>query len=370
MNLTHDYFVAILRRCFNRYPVLLRPVVYPVKFQRRNGEFYYGLKSDIASCRLCEPFRNFGLRCCRRLRCAPGRARFGVSKSRGSYSAVAAAQARAAANARRVKLMKKAVSMQRKLSAADQTAKKGDLQVASIIYVRLAANRSNRLVAAAAAARSRINYLKNLGRKKLEKIDVEFEEVFSNIHASPTAGESPRDIVSASEADLGTQNKLVLEKFDEFDKLRRDFQFVPQISREIKSHILRQRAKPKFAAILNEPDAKALWQLGRQHERKKQICCAFLVYEKAEHLLPEASAVLAKNRLAKLKQNERVVASAERCRKLEWCHLNYVRAKQLIKVKPVRAREMFFQVVRRSPPDSRIHQEALQQIETIDRVSS
>ena len=258
--------------------------------------------------------------------------------------------------------------MQRKLSAADQTAKKGDLQVASIIYVRLAANRSNPVVAA--AARSRLNYLKNLGRKKLEKIDTEFDEVFSNLHTSPTTGESPRDIVSASEADLGAQNKLVLEKFDEFDKLRRDYQFVPQISREIKSHILRQRANPKFAAILNEPDAKALWQLGRQHERKKQICCAFLVYEKAENLMPAASAILAKNRLAKLKQNKRVVASAERCRKLEWCHLTYVRAEQLIKVKPVRAREMFFQVVRRSPPDSRIHQEALQQIETIDRVSS
>ena len=77
--------------------------------------------------------------------------------------------------------------------------------------------------------------------------------------------------------------------------------------------------------------------------------------------------MLAAERLKELEKNPQVVAASKACRELEWCHKTYARADRLTELKPEKARELFFRVVRRSPSDSTTNMEALKQIRAIDR---
>ena len=118
------------------------------------------------------------------------------------------------------------------------------------------------------------------------------------------------------------------------------------------------RRQPEYASVLNELAAKSLWELGQEHERDDQLCCAYWVYKRAAELTPAPSAVLAKNRFAELDKDPQVVASAEKCRTLQWCHQAYLRADRLLELKPERATELFAEIVSRAPKDSEVYREA------------
>ena len=82
--------------------------------------------------------------------------------------------------------------------------------------------------------------------------------------------------------------------------------------------------------------------------------------------LPAPSAQVAQRRLEQLKADPQQVASAEACRVLQWCHLKYRTAVRVAKVKPSKAREMFEQIVQRSPADSEVHLAAKDQIRRLN----
>ena len=68
-------------------------------------------------------------------------------------------------------------------------------------------------------------------------------------------------------------------------------------------------------------------------------------------------------RFAELTDDPQVVASAETCRQLKWCHRAYQRAELLLTVKPDRAKEIFAEIVRLAPEDSEVYLAASQQME-------
>jgi hypothetical protein len=72
--------------------------------------------------------------------------------------------------------------------------------------------------------------------------------------------------------------------------------------------------------------------------------------------------VLAQERLKQLELDPQNVKDAEACRTLKWCHQKYRVAELLAKSKPQRARDLFHQIAQRAPTDSKIHQEARQQV--------
>ena len=264
-------------------------------------------------------------------------------------------QARAKAEAQMRRRIAKFVDQRKRMEIADQAVDNASILVASIIYLRLAHNRTNPEIAK--MARKQLSELTTRGRKLLNEIDVEL-----------TAGmEETGTSAADSQNRPAREQKLIVGAFDQYEKLAREYSSVPQFSREAKSHIARQRGRPQYARVLHEPEAKQLWILARQHEFDDETCCAFLIYRKAKTLTPAPSAVLAAERLEELAKNPQVVAASKACRELESCHKIYARAERLTELKPEKARELFFQVVRRSPSDSTINMEALKQIRAIDR---
>ncbi len=97
------------------------------------------------------------------------------------------------------------------------------------------------------------------------------------------------------------------------------------------------------------------------------MCCAYLTYQEASKLAPAACcAIKANERLNTLNADPEVVASAERCRKLQECHHTYRRAERLIAVRPERAAELFREVLDKAPPDTEIHVAARKQLAALD----
>jgi hypothetical protein len=150
--------------------------------------------------------------------------------------------------------------------------------------------------------------------------------------------------------------------FREYDRLIAKYGELPAVGADIKAHVAKLRRQPAYAAVLNEPAAAALWKQGGQYERDNHLCCAYWTYKKAAELLPAPSAVLANNRFTDLAKKPQVVASAESCRNLKWCHQAYLRAQRLLEARPERAKEIFAEIVARAPEDSEVHRAAKRRI--------
>jgi len=150
----------------------------------------------------------------------------------------------------------------------------------------------------------------------------------------------------------------VTAAFRQYDQIVEDYREVPAAAKQIKAHVARQRRRPECAVVLNEPEAKALWEVAQQHEADDHGCCAYWVYRQAARLVPAPSASRAAKRLAEMAQDPKLIAAAEECRELQKCHQIYSRAERLIPVEPDRAKELFAQVVQRAPKDSEVYRAA------------
>jgi hypothetical protein len=137
---------------------------------------------------------------------------------------------------------------------------------------------------------------------------------------------------------------------------------LPRVGPHIKSHVAKLRRAAQYAAVLNEPAAASLLELARKYEGENHLCCAYWVYKQAAELVPAPSALSAKERYAELALDANVVASAEICRELKWCHQAYVRAEALRKVKPEAAKDVFAQIVARAPHDSEVYLAAKKEV--------
>lgn len=297
--------------------------------------------------------------------CAPGRGTSAAYRAQASpyYTAVANAQrqmamAQAAALARENGLLQSATSVDLQFDAAERAYNRSDIQVASRIYVKLALK--HRGTPVAAKARERLAELAQEARRKLKGIDAKLTETEGVL--SP--GESSAAARPATPQEMAAiQEKLVLGTFEEYERLGDDYGGIPEVDRELRTHIGKQRRRPELAAVLNEPEAKTLWEEGQQREKDDQQCCAYWVYKEAARLAPARSAGLARRRLAEMEQVPEIVASAVACRELQECHKIYKRAESLSKVRRERANELFAQVVARAPSDSEVHRAALAQLQ-------
>lgn len=263
-------------------------------------------------------------------------------------------QARRSAEIRRQRLMRKERTEPRQLAAADQALQDGDLRLACMIYVQLAVARPPSAVTQ--EAKQRIFELQQQARSELREVDATLADESSA--ASTIPGLKP----VLSDRELAER---VPKAFQAYDDLARKYADVPVVGEEIARHVVKQRSRPAYAGVLNETNAKALWELGQRYEEDDHQCCAYLIYEHAAELMPAPSARLARKRLAQMEEDPRIMASVETCRELQWCHETYLRAEQLAKTTPSRAQAMFEEIVRRAPKDSEVYREALKQIEEL-----
>jgi hypothetical protein len=266
-----------------------------------------------------------------------------------AQSAQQAARARAAL-LQQMKLMREAQSDAARLNVADQARANGDVQTACRIYVRLSANRAAN--PATYAARERLGQLGVEAQQKLAELESRLGQ-WSNLSASDELDASDLEALAGC--------------ITNFRQLADQYGYVPQIGREIKHALTKRRNQPTAKAALFEPEARRLWDEGQALESAGEVCCAFLLYEEALRKLPAPSARAAEQRLAQLRSDPQHVAAAESCRNLQWCHQQYRLAERVARVQPERARELFTQIVERSPADTAIHADARDQLALLAR---
>ena len=259
--------------------------------------------------------------------------------------------AQAAMLAREKGLLEQATTTSLLLDAAERAYKEGDIRVASKIFVSIALKYRGHPIAA--RARQRLALLAAEARQKLEGIDAKLAREESVL--SP--GESPQPLTPQQLA--ARWEKIVVEAFQEYDQIADDYGGVPEVKRELKPHVAKQRRRFEFAAVLQEPEAKMLWEEGQRHEREDQLCCAYWVYKEAAGLAPARSAGLARRKFAEMDRDAKIVAAARACRELQECHKIYNRAERLRKAGGDKAKELFAQIVARAPAGTEIHRAAL-----------
>lgn len=240
----------------------------------------------------------------------------------------------------RARLTEIAEKQEDRLAMADKLRDSGDVGAAAAIYLRLAGLRTK--TKTVLAARERFIEMREQGTKKLAEIDAVLTQ------RNQSSGNSQDD----------AYNKVIHDAFAQYRKLELQYAKVPGIGSKIRSHVNKQRRTPEFAAVLNEPEAKELFQLGRELEAKGQICCAFHLYEEAKQVRHAPSAQFAAERYAALRRDPEVVASAKTCADLQWCHTEFDRATRMVSINPRKAQSMFKEIVARAPADSKVHLEA------------
>lgn len=260
--------------------------------------------------------------------------------------------------AREEELLRQAATSAAQLEAARRAHKEGDVQVASRIYVSLVLKQQGS--PQAAEARQKLAQLADEARQKLKRVDARLHEKGNGLSpgesSDPGGAPTPQQMTARWE-------KLVVEAFQEYDQVVEDYSGVPEVKGELNKHVGSQRRRPEFAAVLNEPEAKTLWEEGQRREQEEQLCCAYWVYKQAAGLTPANSAERARRRLAQMQQDPGIVAAAVACRELQECHKIYARAQRLIEARPARAKELFAQIVDRAPADSEVHRSALAQLQ-------
>lgn len=158
------------------------------------------------------------------------------------------------------------------------------------------------------------------------------------------------------------QQDKVIEAFEKLDYLKWAYEEVPVFNHEIERHVNKLHRDPHYQAVLNEPQAAELLAAGRKHEQEDEACCAFLIYEQAEELLPAPSAKQAAERLTALKQNPETVAAAEECRTVRKCLDTFHRAELVKKALPNRAEELFKEIITEAPRDSEVRRCAAEEL--------
>ena len=261
-----------------------------------------------------------------------------------------ATRIRAAIEAREAYLMKKAATAQARLQAADKAYQEGDIRVAARIYVSLAQSRSGDT--ASLQARQHLDQLAAEATEKRKQIEADF--------AKEQAGLSPGELSPSQFSYRWSESVLAL--LQKYDELTEKYDAVPAAKRELGKQIAKQRNRPEYAAVLKEPEAKALWDLGQQHEQQDSACCAYWVYKHAAQLTPAPSARRAHDRLAKMEQDPKTIEAAKACRDLQECHKIYNSAVRIVDTNPDRARQLLLQVVDRAPKDSTLYVAAQQRI--------
>jgi len=255
-----------------------------------------------------------------------------VERARAQAAAIRAAREKTAAE---------------RLAVTDELRKEG--------HIALAVRRYRLLM----AIRNSSDDVSQIAKQRLDELTLEGETKLSELEErldgyNPSTGES---------AELAEQE--IVDLFAEFEKLTRDYQNLPQFGDKIVHRLSVRRSQARFAAVLQEPEAKQIFDLALQHEESDKTCCAFQFYEQAARLAPAKSGLAAATRIEELKRDPDMVAAAEKCQKLQWCHSTYNRAERLAKVKPQMAQALFNEIVSVAPHDSEIFQAAKQRVEEL-----
>jgi hypothetical protein len=251
--------------------------------------------------------------------------------------------------------MKELQTASAKFSVAERACQEGDILLASRIYVHYASGRDD---AVGVEAKRRLSELAEEARKKLGDLDAKL--------AREEASYSPGELLGRDGLPPPWE-EAVARAFVDYNKLADDYSSVPAVKSELKKHLAAQRLRPHVAAVLNEPKAATLWQMGQRHEHDSQSCCAYWVYKQAADLLPAPSAVRASHRFAEMDEDPQLVASAKACRELRECHDLYNLAEKIVPHRPARAKELFAQIVQRTPRESEIHGAARKRVEEMSR---
>ena len=266
---------------------------------------------------------------------------------RAIFQGQLAAAAQAAAQ-REAALRRRQASDRQMLTLAQEYEQGGDLATASRLYQRVSLRRP-------------ANETNKEAQERLEKIQeapfatlTALEEQFQQLKPKPDAFRA-KGAVSVDAA-------AVSQLFDALDKLLLEYAGVATVEGRIADRMQTLRNDPLFAAVLQEPAAAELWEMGQEHEKNQQACCAVLVYEQAASFLPAASAKLARTRLATLTKDPVVKKEVEQCRVLQLCHAKFREAEQVKASNPTKAREHLARILELAPQDTSIHKAAREQI--------
>ena len=240
-----------------------------------------------------------------------------------------------------------------RLSYADSAYAKGEIALANNIYARLA--RSRPPSASTQTAKQRLAQVVEDARKKLDEIDASLQREAKGLSPGEPVDPAAEPTADARTAQWAAQ---VAAGFERYDRLAEDYRSIPAARRVIERYEAKKRRQPEYAVVLNEPKAKALWDVAQQHEAADHPCCAYWVYREAAGLAPAPSARLAAERLAAVEADPKRMAEAKACRELQKCHQLYRVADRLVKVKPAEAKDLFAQVIARAPADSEVHRAA------------
>ena len=267
-----------------------------------------------------------------------GRAFF---QSQLNAAAQAAAQKEAA-------LRRRQASDRQMLELAKEHEQGGDLATASRLYQRVSLRRP-------------ANETNKEAQQRLEKIQ---EGPFATLAALEEQLQKlkPKGSAFKTTGPLSVDVAAVTQVFDALDKLLLEFAAVATVEGRIADRMKTLRNDPLFAAVLQEPAAAELWEMGQEHEKNQQACCAVLVYEQAASFLPAASAKLARTRLATLTKDPLVKKEVEQCRVLQLCHAKFREAEQVKTSNPTKAREHLARILELAPQDTTIHKAAREQI--------
>jgi hypothetical protein len=289
-----------------------------------------------------------------------------VPFARNAFASKLANAARAAA-LQEESLRRRLAKNQNLWSLAQEAEKSGDLRVAARMYERVALSRPRTNVTA--AAQQRLTQIQAAAQSKFDRMEDRLASLARKGKAKGKAHSDSqnvpyglRSVPSASQiaqADVDEVTRL----FAELDNLILEYAGVDSIENKFQQRVDRLRRQEPFTAVLQEPAASQLWQLGQTHEQQQQLCCAFLAYEQAAKLAPAPSGEKAKARARELQEtNQSLVAEVRACLALQLCHEKYRRAMALKETLPERAREYLAEIIERAAPDTTVHKAAREQI--------
>ena len=250
-------------------------------------------------------------------------------------------------------IVRSSPKIEQRMLRADEELEKGNIAVAYRLFAGVATARP--ATEFTSTAKERLETLRDKGKKQCAEIDDRLDKLVQRMNIVSVTEDPP---LAPHE-----KNEEIQRIFKDFDALSKQYRQVSPFGSWLTKHVAQQRVRPECAAVLNEPKAAEFWKLGQLHEENDHLCCAYRAYEKAEKFLPAPSAVSAQTRLNKMKQDPKIVAAAKTCAELEWCHRTYQRAEKLRENNPDRTRELFSEIVKRSPADSTVHRAAEEQLQ-------
>ena len=256
-----------------------------------------------------------------------------IFSSGAGFDPWAAERALAADRARQEqeRVLRNARTAAARFASAEEARQAGNIRLASMLYLRVTSLRPAN--DHTQPAKDKLNEMAALARPKLVSAETMLEE------GDP----------------IGALNL--------YSEVAREYEFVPTIGDEAKNRIERIQHRREYAAVIKEEEAGRLWEVGRELEAKGELCCAYLIYERASELKPAVSARRAAERMRKLMAADaELQVSVERCRSIRECHELYRKADLLAKSAPKQARELLEQILKKAPADSEIHVSARQRL--------